>query len=123
MKHKPRGFLRDADFAHNFIGADAVLTVGNHPDSGKPLIEADRRVFKDGPNLDAEFLLRVLCMALPQPRIFEERNLVRSTMRTGYAIRPAKLGHESEANVGVGEVADSLNKGRRDLCGCFHAAT
>ncbi len=41
VSHEPSGFLSDAKPACDFVAADAVLVVGNHPHCGKPLIKAD----------------------------------------------------------------------------------
>ena len=35
MEHEPSGFFGNADGSCDFVGADAVLGAGNHPDSSK----------------------------------------------------------------------------------------
>ena len=67
MQHEPRGLLRHADCAVNFVGTNAVFAVGNHPHSGEPLVQADRDILEDRADLDGELAAsRCLRLALPQ---------------------------------------------------------
>ena len=65
VQHEPCRLLRDAERAAEFVGADPVLAVGDEPDGGEPLVEAERRVLEDRPDLDGVLLLAGL--ALPEP--------------------------------------------------------
>src|SRR6185437_12382516 len=118
------GLLSDAQAAMDFIRADAVLRAADHPDSSKPLVEADRRIFHQGAKLDREHFLTGL--ALPRPTCRNERVLVGLATRTcDLAIRPAKRDHEGKRVIGIGEVYDCLLEGlwkSRLLCLCHNAA-
>src|SRR6185369_11811975 len=59
LKHEPSGFLSDADGSMNLIRANAVLARGNHPDRHQPLVQTERRVFKDRSDFRAELSLCV----------------------------------------------------------------
>src|SRR5260370_34838633 len=41
MKHEPTRLLSDLESAANFVGANPVLAVGEHPSGRKPLAAAD----------------------------------------------------------------------------------
>ncbi|MGB6497447.1 MAG: hypothetical protein WA853_15270 [Candidatus Acidiferrum sp.] len=109
VEHEPSGLLSHAERAANLIGTDAVLAVGNHPDSDKPLVERERRILKDSPDFDRELPFGVDALALPLALILEEYGILAATGRAGdFAIRPAQLDHEVEAVIGVREVDDGL---------------
>src|SRR5205823_3332783 len=48
LQHEPSGLLRYLDRAVNFPRANAILTVSEHPHSAQPLVQADRRILKNG---------------------------------------------------------------------------
>jgi hypothetical protein len=48
---EPRGLLCYADRAMNFVTADPILAIGDHPDSSEPLVQPERAVLKDGADL------------------------------------------------------------------------
>ena len=109
MEHEPCGLLSDAESAAHFIRANAVLAIRNHPNGDKPLVQTNRRILKDGPDLDRELPMMVDGLALPLVLILEEDHVFPATSGAGYnAIRPAQLDHEVEAVVRVGEVNHSL---------------
>lgn len=113
LKHEPRGFLSDANGAVNFVGADPVLGIGDHPDSGEPLVQPDGATLKDGSNLDRELTPRVLALAFPH---LPGRNLSHISPSAGganNAIRPAEIDHESVADFRVREVPDCFDEGLR----------
>jgi hypothetical protein len=47
VQHEPRGFLGDAQIAGQFVAADAVLAVDEHPHGGQPLREGNRGILED----------------------------------------------------------------------------
>src|SRR6476659_3982031 len=51
MQHEPSRLLSDAQSAMNFIRANAILAANEEPHCGKPFLKRDRRIFKDGSNL------------------------------------------------------------------------
>ena len=84
VEHEPGGLLSDADRAVDFVGADAVLGVGDEPHGSEPLVERDGRVLKDGSDLGGELLLRVDGLALPNSASLEERNVDAAAGGTSY---------------------------------------
>ncbi len=109
VEHKPCRLLGDAEGASEFMRRDAVLAVGDEPDGGKPLVESERGVLEDRPDLERELLLAPL--ALPDPTGGDERGLAMSASGAkDLAISPAHLENEVESAVSVGEVADGGNQ-------------
>jgi hypothetical protein len=68
------------------VGTDAILAVRNQPDSDKPLVEGERGILKDSPDLDGELFPSVLALAFPHPASREESHII-----------PAKVGHSTPA--------------------------
>src|SRR5262249_40394584 len=54
VKHEPCGFLRYSKRTVNLKRADAVLAVGNHPHSRKPLCKRQRGILEYSPDLHRE---------------------------------------------------------------------
>ncbi len=121
VKHEPCGFLSDAESASNFIGTDAVLAVGNHPNCDKPFVERERGILKDGSHFRAELFSRMFVLAFPQAPSSDEAHFFGGTGRADNASRPATLNHEVEAVVGVCKVQDGLLKGSGFLHGVPHS--
>lgn len=116
VKHEPRGFLSDTKSAANFVGTDAVLAVGNHPNCDKPLVERNRRILKDSPHFAGELFAGVLRLAFPHAPSRDEANVFTSASWALDAIWPAALNHEVEAVVSVSEVQDGV----LECSGLFH---
>src|SRR5580704_2828777 len=57
VKHEPCRVLPDAESFAEFVAADAVLAVCQHPDRNHPLVESKRGIFHHGSDLDGELLL------------------------------------------------------------------
>ena len=111
VKHEPSRLLSDAKSTAHFIGTDSVLAVRNHPNSNKPLVQANRRILEDSPDLDRKLPMMMDGLALPLALILQEHNIITLTSGAGNdAIGPAELDHELQAIVGVGEVDDGLLK-------------
>lgn len=110
VHHKPCGLLSDTKGAAHFVGTDSVLAIGDHPQSGKPFIEPNRRILEDSSNLRAELPVMVDALALPLSLIGEEVGVLASASGAGNAFRPAQFNHELEAVVGIGEVDDGFLK-------------
>src|ERR1035441_6639969 len=83
MQHEPRGLLSDADGTCNFVAADAVLAVTEHPDDNKPLLQRDGRILENGSHFGTELAVLVGALALPFPLIVEEGHVVTSTSGAG----------------------------------------
>jgi hypothetical protein len=108
VKHEPCGLLSDAESASNFIGTDAVLTVGNQPEGDKPLVERERRILKDGSYFAGELFAGVLCFTFPHAPSRDETNVFASASGALDTVRPAALDYELEAVVSVSEIQDGL---------------
>jgi hypothetical protein len=112
VEHEPGGLLSDADGPMYFVGTDAVLGVGNHPDGGQPFVQSDGAILENGPGLDRKLPPRVLAPAFPNSAGMDEPYIVTTTGgASNHAIRPSDVNHEVQANVGIGEVADGFNQG------------
>lgn len=107
--HEPRSLLRDSDSAVNLIGANTILATGNHPDRSQPLIQTERAILKDGPDLNTELAAWVRALALPLALDSQEGNILTSARRTSdYAIRPATRFQILKAVRRIREVNDCL---------------
>jgi len=106
VQHEPRGFLSDAKIAGDFIGTDSVLTVRNHPHCHKPLIEANRRIFKDSPDLNRELAVMMDALALPLPLISKEASTGATASRADHFTMPSSGNQVTKAVVGLGEIDD-----------------
>jgi hypothetical protein len=111
MEHEPSGLLGDSDCPVNLIGANAVLGISNHPDGSEPLVKSNGAIFDDGSHLDRELPFGVLLLALPNSASGDEPNIYTSASRARYTIGPAEFDHEVKADIRVGEVFDSFDKG------------
>src|SRR5205085_11441040 len=91
-----------------FVRANAVLAIGNHPNGSKPLVQTERRVFKDSSDFDAKLSARVRALALPFILRGKERHVFAATGRTDNAIRPTARGQVVKAVLLIGEVNNRL---------------
>ena len=108
MEHEPCGLLSDAESAGHFVGTDAVFAVGNHPHCDEPLVERQRGILKDSPDLHRELFASVQALAFPHAASGDEAHVSAATGGAFNAIGPAPRNHELEAVVGVSEVYDGL---------------
>ena len=120
VEHEPCGLLSDAQSAVDFVAANSVLAIGNHPNCDKPFVQLDRTILENGTDLDRKLAVVVDGLALPLSLILEEHNVIPATGRADYDIvRPAQLRQEFEAIVLIGEVQDGLLQG----LGGFHSVS
>ena len=110
LEHEPSGLLSNIKGASNFIGANAVLGIGDKPDGGKPFVQPNRTVLKDSPNLDRELALGMFSLASPDAALAIVVEFSASASRTSHAVGPAELHHEVVAAVNVGKVLDGFEK-------------
>src|SRR5712691_2909854 len=111
MQHEPCGLLSDAEITRDFVAADAVLAVDEHPHRGQPLVETDRAVLENAADLDGELFLAAsalpdLASAHPVGRV-----RARTAPWTFDAVGPAQQGDEGDAGFDVGEVSDRAEQG------------
>lgn len=112
MEHEPRGFLSDVEVPTQLVGADSVLTVGDEPKGGEPLVQTDRAVFHDRPDFDGELLSGVILFAGPHAPGGDEGDLFATASRArNISVGPAHADHESEGTVRIGEELDSFEGG------------
>ncbi len=104
VKHEPRGFLSDAKSARNFVGANPVLAVGEHPSRREPLVEADWRILEDGAHLDGELALGVMGGTLPDTARGAKGNTRRAASRADNPFGPAACHKVVEAIIWIREV-------------------
>src|SRR5882724_3414792 len=97
VEHEPCRLLGYANGAVNLVGGNAVLAVGQHPKRGKPLVEADRGILKDGAQFYGE--LAATLFALPALLALEVIVVFLLAGGTGYTVRPAHGGHSVYADL------------------------
>jgi hypothetical protein len=119
LQHEPRGLLRNTNRAMQFIRANAVLAVSGEPHGREPLVQTDRRIFKDRSDLGGKLLLWMCRAAFPDLRVLKERHLVRTAARAGHTFRPANLLKELESVLWIAEIRDCFEQGFR----CLHTST
>ena len=110
MIHKPSGFLSDAKMLSEFIRANAVLHVYDHPDGRKPLVQAYRRILEYGSRLGAKLFPARL--AFPDATGRDEAMFGRIAPRASNAFGPMNLNHKVQRVIAVGEI---LNRGQQSL--------
>lgn len=117
MIHEPRGLLGDAKIAMHFVAADSVLAIHDEPHGRKPLVQAERRILKDGSGFEAGAWTIMLRIALPDASVGEISDVLGTAMRTPHlTIGPAEFHHESFAVFVIREVDDCFLK----CAGRFH---
>jgi len=115
VEHEPSRLLCNSDRAMQFVTADAVFAVADHPEGCHPLIEADRRVFKNGSDLERELLLA--SVAEPQfPRLHERVRVRFAAGARNLVFRPTKPFRVFEGSIRVTEVNNCL----LESYGLFH---
>ena len=65
------------------------LRVGDDPDAGQPLVQAEGRVLENGAGLEREFPLRVAGLALPTVAAGVEVDRIQAALRAANAVAPA----------------------------------
>src|SRR5581483_6248279 len=110
LQHEPCGLLSNSQILCYFIGRNSVLAVHKQPERREPLVQWNRRILKDRPDLDGE--LASAFFALPSLLGFQVVMLVSKAFRTdGNAIRPTEIGNGVNTDILIREIADSLLKG------------
>lgn len=121
LQHEPCRLLGYSHGTVDFIGRNAVLAVRNQPDYRKPLIKADRRVFKDRASLKAELTFGMMAGTLPAPRCRIKGDLLAFTDWACYTVRPTLSDHPRNAVVWIREVSNCFFKGAWRLS--FHVSS
>jgi hypothetical protein len=111
VQHEPRGFLSDAKSSVQLPRRNAVLTVGDQPRGGKPLIESKRRILKHSSDLHTELRFRMPGLALPHTARRNEGHVSAPAVRAHDTTRPAARHKVIQAVVRVSEKPDGFLKG------------
>ena len=100
LEHEPRSLLCDMQIPVDFIAANAVLAVREHPHRTHPLIKSDGAVFHHGADFDGELLLASLAEPIAARRY--ERMFFRATPRTRHkTLMPTEIHGISKAAISV----------------------
>jgi hypothetical protein len=113
MEHEPCSFLSYTNRAVNLPRANPVFGVGDHPYSSQPLIQAQRRILKDGSSLDRELTAVVALVALPAVVLRLKYDTVAAASRADDAIGPAASYYILAAILGTRKVDNRFLKGGR----------
>ena len=106
----------DAQSAAKFVATNSIFAVGEKPERRHPLIESERRIFKDGSDFEAELFFAVV--AEPDAASLNERVLCFAATRTGnIAVRKAQFQRVVETALRIAEVCNGLLK----CLGLIHA--
>jgi hypothetical protein len=110
MQHEPSTLLSHTDGLGKLIGTDAVLAVGKQPRGRKPLFQTDRRILKDSPYFEGEFLFRMFPIAPIKLGLFEVCYLLRIADRAFHdSIGPTNGQHELTAILSVAKVLNGFD--------------
>jgi hypothetical protein len=109
--HEPGSLLSDAKGAVHLVAADPVFAIGDHPNRGEPFTEIDWAVLEDRSHLGRKLTLGMLFFAFPNAPSRDEAWIGATACRAANATWPTKLDHRTKRDIGVREVADSLDQG------------
>ena len=112
MAHKPRGFLGDTQSSPEFVATDPIFAIGHEPDTHEPLVQSERRILENGPDLERELLAASTHVAgMHSGPTGNLAALVAAAFREDdNAVRPLQLAHVIVAYFGVREVADGIQQ-------------
>lgn len=119
LEHEPRRPLSDFDVAGDFVTANTVLAIQEHPERDEPFVQREGAVFKDGPDFNGELLLAAL--TLPYASSLEIEMLLALAVRARRPIGPSHRSHKPNANVWISKESDRLNQCGRNLQNIIHA--
>lgn len=107
MQHEPRGFLSHSKGPRQFARRRSVLRVHDYPHGRQPFLKAKRRVLKQRADLHGK--LFPTFPTFPDAPSLQESRVRLSAMRANHiAIRPAKITHEFQGSIRVGEVGNRI---------------
>src|SRR4051794_40326005 len=106
MKHEPCALLCDAKSPLDFVRANAIFAVGDHPNGGEPFVKTKRAVFKDGAYFGAELALGVLLFAFPRAARGNVAHVLAPACRAANALWPTKLDHRGMSYLRISKMLD-----------------
>jgi hypothetical protein len=115
VKHEPCGLLGNANRASQFMRTDPVTRVCNQPNCGKPLIQANRGVFKKSPGLKRKLLPAL--RALPDFAGLQKHRGLRSTVNTCRTFRPSGVRRFEKRDI---QIAVGLDRFQESFRSAFH---
>ena len=116
VKHVPSRLLSDPKVSGEFVTADAVLAIRGTPHSDEPLVQAERGILENRPDLVTELLSAVASPASQHSSGLQFTDVVATTFGAGdLAFRPLDLFHVLVAEINVREVFDGINQGLRGV--------
>jgi hypothetical protein len=105
MQDKPSRLLGNSKIAVNLVGANAILAASQHPEGQEPLLQRDRRILKDGLNLDGKLATAVTTLpALLCLEIVGVFSVLADTVRAPWTLEPAHRGYRINADLFVAKV-------------------
>jgi hypothetical protein len=109
MQHEPCRLLINSHVLGNLATADAVLAVKDHPHGGEPLVQRDRGVLHDGPDLDGELAFGMVFWTLPSTPLGVKTDLLGPATGTNdLAVRPSPYRQVINAVIRIREVKNCL---------------
>src|SRR5262249_50409639 len=114
VEHEPASLLGHAERPRQLVARNAVLGVGEQPNSGQPLVPTKRRVLENGPDLGRE-LLFALAAGPEVPGADKERLFAPAARTRHVAVRPSKLDDGLKGGVRVSEIADGFAESLRGV--------
>src|ERR1700674_3115180 len=109
VKHEPRCFWGHPCIPHDLVTTDSVFAIGDHPSSGKPLVERDRGILENRFGFDGKLLPAL--RALPDTASLEEHRFLGSAVLAGDALGPSAIRHFTQSVIRIGVVFDSVHQG------------
>jgi len=111
MQHEPSGLLSDAQCPAKLVGTDSVLAVCDRPDGHEPLVETERAILEDCPDLVRELALASPRIALQLRSTFDRCNRLATAFRTDdLAIWPLQITHTFVAACWIGKVSNGIDQ-------------
>ena len=116
VKHEPSCFLSNAERPRQFARANAVLCVHDQPSSRQPLVQAQRRIFKDRSDLHAELLFASATIPDAAGK-HQIADLSRTATGARNTLGPTHLSQKIVTSFRVGKVADCAGQRLGNLVG------
>jgi hypothetical protein len=113
VQHEPRGLLGHSKCFRNFATAHTVLAVEYQPHCRKPLVQAQRRILKDGSNLRRELPSWMADAALPAQLILQKSDAGATAPWADNAVLPLRATGDkvAQAVILIREVQDRFLQG------------
>ncbi len=112
MQHEPCSLLSYAQVPGNLVTGNPILAVRNQPERRKPLVQANRRILKNGANFERKFLFLMIAIAPVYIRLRKPGQFGCAAIRTfHFSIWPTHKNHELAAVLRIAKVLNRLLQG------------